>query len=175
VIAERVVVVGTYPPIPRPAAAATVAAVREAWAAGLEVTVVSPRVSAAHLAVPVAGPLAGRRLANVGRHTSARRVVLVTEPGMPVPAGPRWLQLVTAAGLARALRTFDHVTVVRVGDLDLPPALTSGADRIVDFPVAGPGPTGVSALGPPEVLPRERPRYLAGKVRRAVQARLGRL
>jgi hypothetical protein len=174
-VAERVVVVGTYPPIPRPAAAATVAAVREAWAAGFEVTVVSPRVSAAHLAVPVAGPLAGRRLANVGRHTSARRLVLVIEPGMPVPTGPGWLRWVTAAGLARALRTFDHVTVVRVGDLDLPTELTAAADQVVDFPMAAPAPAGVTALGPPEVSPRERPRYLAGKVRRAVRARLGRL
>jgi hypothetical protein len=174
-MAERVVVIGTYPPIPRPAAAATVAAVREAWDSGLDVTVVSPRVSAAHLAVPVAGPLAGRRLTNVGRHTAARRLVLVAEPGMPVPAGPRWLQLVTAAGLARALRHFDHVTLVRVGDLDLPPSLTSGAHRIVDVPVGDPGPPGVTVLGPREVLPRERPRYLAGKVRRAVRARLDRL
>jgi hypothetical protein len=170
-MANRVVVVGTYPPIPRPAAAATVAAVKEAWAAGLDVTVVSPRVSAAHLAVPVAGPLAGRRLANVGRHTSARRLVLVAEPGTPVPDGPRWRQWLTAAGLARALRTFDHVTLVRVGDVDLPPALTAEADRVVDFPVEDPGPVEVTALGPAEVLPRERPRYLAGKVRRAVRAR----
>jgi hypothetical protein len=94
---------------------------------------------------------------------------------MPVPVGPRWLQWLTAAGLARALRAFDHVTVVRVGALDLPSELTSGADRVVDFPVANPAPTGVTALGPPEVLPHERPRYLAGKVRRAVRARLGRL
>jgi hypothetical protein len=70
------------------------------------------------------------------------------------------------------LRRFDHVTLVRVGDLDLPPALTARADRIVDFPVADPGPPGVTPLGPPEVLPRDRPRYLAGKVRRAVRARL---
>jgi hypothetical protein len=41
------------------------AAVQRAWADGDEVTVASPRLSAAHLAVPVVGLLAGRRLGNL--------------------------------------------------------------------------------------------------------------
>ncbi len=84
----RVLVVGSYPPIPLPAAAATMAAVQRAWADGDEVTVASPRLSAAHLAVPVVGLLAGRRLGNLHRHTGASRLVMVLEPGLPVPSLP---------------------------------------------------------------------------------------
>lgn len=163
-------IVGTYPPIPLPAAAATVAAVKEAWDAGDEVTVVSPRMSAAHLAVAVAGPLAGRRLANVQRHTSTDRLVLVLEPGFPVPAGTRWKQWATVVGLARSLRRFEHVTVVTAGDLGKPEHyLASRAGRVVEFPVSARLSPGVTPLGPREVLPREFPRYLAGKALRLVR------
>jgi hypothetical protein len=170
-------VIGTYPPIPRPAAAATVAAVREAWAAGEEVKVVSPRLSAADLAVPVAGPLAGRRLLNVKRHAGADRLVLVAEAGFPVPDGAsRAVQWVTVAGLFRAMSRFDQVTLVRAGPLHLPPAiedqLCDAAMRVVDHQVEGEPPAAVTVLGPREVLPGERPRYLAGRVKRAVLSRV---
>ena len=95
------------------------AEVRRGWDAGHQVTVVSPRLSAADLMVPVAGPLAGHRLKNVQRHTSSNRVALVVEPGFPVPAGPGVLQWITVLGLVRALKAFDHVTVVRVGSAGL--------------------------------------------------------
>ena len=42
-VVAKSLVVGSYPPVPGPPAAATVAAVRRAWAAGREVVVVSPR------------------------------------------------------------------------------------------------------------------------------------
>jgi hypothetical protein len=189
---RRVLIVGSYPPIPLPAAAATVAAVRRAWAAGEEVTVVSPRVSAAHLAVPVVGILAGRRLSNLRRHTSATRAVVVVEPGVPVPIMARFtrvgtlVQWLTVRGILRAFGGFEQVTVVRVGPLGIPSRietlLVGGATAVIDHPhPANSRPGGITPLGPVEVLPKERPRQLAGLVARrllgrraeVVRARLG--
>lgn len=181
---DPVLVVGSYPPIPVAGNPVTVAEVRRAWAAGDEVVVVSPRLSAAHLAVPVSGPLAGRRLENVKRHTGARRLVLVVEPGFPLPRETVG-QLASAALLARAVRRFDHVRLVRVGTLDgiSPRAwhlLASAAHEVVSAE-AGPTAPGVTPLGPPEVPLSQQPRRLAGLIagrvlgRRApaVRARLG--
>lgn len=181
-----VLIVGSYPPIPVAGTPATVEEVRRAWAAGDEVTVVSPRLSAAHLTVPVYGPLAGRRLDNVRRHTGARRLVLVAEPGFPLPLlGP--MQVPSAAALARAMRSFEHVRLVRAGSLGgLTPRawamLEAAAHEVVP---AEPGPTalGVTPLGPREVPPSQQPRRLAALVARkalgsrapAVRARLGAL
>ncbi len=189
----KVLVVGSYPPIPLPAAAASVAAVQGAWAAGDEVTVVSPRLSAAHLAVPVAGIFAGRRLANLRRHTSATRAVLVLEPDMPVPGTSggqgsrrgletRLIQWLTVRGMVWAFRGFDHVTLVRVGDLGIPArveadllrAASEVLDHVGDESAAAPvlpRPDGVTPLGPPEVLARERPRQLAGLAARQLLGR----
>lgn len=177
-------VVGSYPPIPVAGAPVTLAEVRRAWAAGDEVTVVSPRLSAAHLAVPVHGALAARRLDNVRRHTGARRLVLVVEPGFPLPGSP-WLQLAAAAVLTRALRSFEHVRLVQAGSSpDVAPRawsmLTKVADEVSIEP-AGPSAPGVTPLGPPEVPLSERPRQVAGRVATkvlgprapAVRARLG--
>lgn len=190
-----VLVVGTYPPIPRPAAAASVAEVRRAWAEGLEVTVVSPRLSAAHLTVAIHGMLAGRRLENVRRLTGATRVVLVVEEGYPFSARSAVLERATAEVLARALVRFDQVRVVRVGDLGVSAAaigrLVAVATEVVDAPggvadseVPGYGVVpGVTVLGPPEARPSERPRQLVGAMARRllgprapqVRARLGSL
>jgi hypothetical protein len=133
---STVLIVGSYPPIPVAGAPVTLQEVRRAWDMGDEVTVVSPRISAAHLAAPVFGPLAGRRLDNVRRLTGARRLVLVVEPGFPFPPRPLLqlprvqlplvqlplvqlplvqlplVQLSTAAALARAMRRFDHSRLV---------------------------------------------------------------
>ena len=106
-------VVGSYPPLPGPATAATLAAVRRAWDDGRSVRVVSYRTGAADLAVPVAGPLAGRRLQQVHRHYGGPpAVVLVVQEGAPFTdlRGPQ--QLATAAGLALALRSFRRATLV---------------------------------------------------------------
>lgn len=185
---RRVLVVGSYPPIPLPAAGATVAAVRRAWADGHEVTVVSPRVSAAHLAVPVVGILAGRRLSNLRRHTSATRAVVVLEPGVPVPIRARTtvlrnlVQWLTVQGMLRSFAGFEHVTLVRVGELGIPTRiegrLVSAVSEVLDH-LDAPGATEtaghlvgpVTPLGPVEVPPRERPRQLAGA---AVRRLLGR-
>jgi hypothetical protein len=179
---ESLLVVGSYPPVPVAGAEATVAEVRRAWAAGDEVTVVSPRLSAAHLAVPISGPLAGRRLDNVRRHTGARRLVMVVERGFPLPDQPL-LQIITAASLAPVLRRFDHVRLVRAGGEVHPRAwalLAAAAGELAEAP-AGPTAPGVTPLGPTEVPLSERPRRLAAGVARrvlgsrapAVRARLG--
>jgi hypothetical protein len=184
---SRLLVVGTYPPIPLPAAAASVAAVRRGWDAGYEVTAISPRLSAAHLAVPVTGPFAGRRLDHVRRLTSASRLVLVVEPGFPVPVEPRLMQLMTIETLIRALRRFDHVTVVRVGPTGVPARverrLLAEANEVLDHPDGGSTLSGVTPLGPIETKPSERPRQLAGAAARlilgsrarAVRSRLGQI
>jgi hypothetical protein len=187
---RRVLIVGSYPPIPVAGAPATVREVRRAWAAGDEVTVVSPRISAAHLAVPVFGLLAGRRLDNVRRHTGAHRLVLVVEPGFPFPDSPV-LQAATAAALVVALRRFEHVRLVRVGAVPMPAAvwkrLAGAADEVVAEtpgpPVPGVTVPGVTVLGPPEVAWSERPAQIFGLVARrvlgsqapAVRGRLGRV
>lgn len=168
-VAPPVLVVGSYPPIPVPGAPATVAEVRRAWAAGDEVTVVSPRLSAAHLAVPVFGELAGRRLRNVARHTGARRLVLVVEEGFPFPSGPAPRQLVTALVLLLAFKEFGHVRLVRAGSVSLPTPvwnrLAAAADEVAEAE-PGPAATGVTPLGPPEVARSELPAHLADRAAR---------
>lgn len=179
---RQVLVVGSYPPIPIPAAAATLDAVRRAWAAGDEVTVVSPRVSAAHLSVPVVGVLAGRRLGNLRRHTGASHAVVVMERGFPIPATAgrgvaiRVVQWQTVHGMLQAFAGFEHVTLVRVGSLDVggraQRRLTQAATEVIDQEVGfGTGAGGVTALGPVETLPRERPRQIAGMVGRRLLGR----
>ena len=161
-----VLVVGSYPPIPVGGAAATVGEVRRAWAAGDEVRVVAPRLSAAHVAIPVTGLLAARRLDYARRRFGARRIVLVVEPGYPlVTRGTAW-------SLARALRRFDHVRLVRTSDV---PLRTAGWDRLAalahEVDVAEPGPTapGVTPLGPPEVTMWVRVRARLAPLRRMLR------
>lgn len=167
----RVAVVGSYPPIPLPSAAASAREVRRAWDGGFEVTVVAPRISAAHLTVAVHGLLAGRRLEAVRRFTGATRVVLVVEDGYPLPGGPAALQHASAVVLARALRRFEHSRLVLVGEPNVAAAalarLAGAASEVVDAP-GGPGAPGVSALGPTEVLPSERPRQFLSLAARTV-------
>ena len=112
-----VVVVGSYPPLPGPATAATLAAVRRAWDDGRSVRVVSYRTGAADLAVPVAGPLAGRRLQQVRRHYGGPpAVVLVVQEGAPFTDLRAPQQLATATGLALALASFRRATLVVAED-----------------------------------------------------------
>jgi hypothetical protein len=167
------------------------AAVQRAWADGDEVTVASPRLSAAHLAVPVVGLLAGRRLGNLHRHTGASRLVMVLEPGLPVPSllprrsgsslQPGWLigrlhQWLTVEALRPALGGFEQVTLVRVGDLGMSAwverRLLGAAAEVVEEPPSpastAPEAVGVTTLGPVEVPPRERPQQIAGVLARRV-------
>lgn len=172
---RRVLVVGSYPPIPLPAATATVEAVRNAWADGDEVTVASPRPSAAHLAVPIAGVRAGRRLASLRRDTSACRAVIVVEQGFPVPVtergglAVRLIQGQTVRGLVRAFAGFERVTLVLVGALGVPHRVEAGlkgaAHEVIEYP-GGDRPPGVTPLGPQETRLQERPQQLLGSIAR---------
>lgn len=166
-MSDTVLVVGSYPPVPVPGSAASVAEVRRAWAEGNEVVVAAPRLGAAHLTVPVAGVLAGRRLANLGRVTGARRVVLVVEDGFPFSQKAMPLQVMTAAALMWAFRTFDRVRVVRVSGGGPSPfvwkRLVAAADETDDVE-GGRATPGVTPLGPPEQTPRERAKSLLNRV-----------
>jgi hypothetical protein len=127
-------VTGSYPPVPGAPAAATVAAVRRAWAQGREVVVVSPRVSAAPEVAPLAGLAAGRVLARLRREHGCPEVVVCMEPGLPFPlldgAGGaaarlrRPLRHLLAARAARrlagVLAGFESAEVVVTGDLAVP-------------------------------------------------------
>lgn len=166
-----VLVVGSYPPVPVPGAAATVAEVQRAWAAGDEVVVVAPRLSASHLTVAVHGLLAGRRLANVRRVTATDRLVIVVEDGYPLPSRPLPHQLASAAVLVRALRGFAYVRVVQVGGAGIHPFTSRLLRRAVDDYAAipsGPGAAGVTPLGPAELRLRDRAAVLAGRGARRV-------
>jgi len=172
-VTAPVLVVGSYPPIPVPGAPVTVAEVRRVWAEGGEVTVVAPRLSASHLAVPIWGPLAGRRLDNVRRHTGARRLVLVVEDGFPFPAGRRLRQMATAAVLVRALARFEHVRLVRAGPVTglWGPAWARVAAAATEVVTVEPGPAspGVTPLGPPEVTVADRARRAGRPVKRLLR------
>ncbi len=110
-------VVGSYPPVPGPASAATVAAVERAWAAGYEVRVISPRPSAAARVLAFDGPGLGAELERRCRTGSYRRVVVCAEPGWPFPAEPGLLSgpRRTARRLARALATVREAELVLTG------------------------------------------------------------
>jgi hypothetical protein len=109
--------------MPGPATGATLAAVRRAWDQDKTVRVVSYRNGAADLVVPVAGPLAGRRLEQVRRHYGGPpEVVLVLQEGAPFSDLRISQQLATAAGLAIALRRFRQASVVVGEDPGVLPA-----------------------------------------------------
>ena len=125
--ARRYLVAGSYPPLPGEAPAATLAAVRRAWAGGAEVVVASPRPSAAKY-VLASGKSLGRQLAALRRREGCDGVVLCVEPGWPLmPVGSsRWRSFGgwrrrTARGLTNALLGFSQAEVVVTGapdDLD---------------------------------------------------------
>jgi hypothetical protein len=135
-----VLVFGSYPPVPGPASAATVAAVRRVWADGYEVLVASPRPSAAHVSARLVGPLAGYRLTRLRRSTGAtERLIFGLERGVPLPVSSavcseraRARQRATVMGLMFAFRRFRHVTVILTGDLQVPPGVLAPLWRSVD-------------------------------------------
>ncbi|MGD0809914.1 MAG: hypothetical protein ABSA91_09440 [Acidimicrobiales bacterium] len=116
---HRVLVVGSYPPVPGAPAAATVAAVRRAWEAGAEVVVVSPRPSAAPFVVPLAGPAFGHELAELRLVHGCSGLVLCLEPGWPFAANARGASFAagTARALAEAISGFERAELVITGEL----------------------------------------------------------
>lgn len=97
----KVLVVGSYPPVPGAAAEATFQAVKRLWAQGHEVEVASPRPSAAHYR---AWPFLD--LAKLVHLSGAERVVLCVEPGWPLPRN-----LPKLPALLRASRDMDLIVV----------------------------------------------------------------
>ncbi len=80
-----VLIVGSFPPLPSLAAAATVATVRRELESGRTVVTASPRPSAASLVLRLTGPLGAWRLEQVRRSCAAAKLVLSVEPGWPLP------------------------------------------------------------------------------------------
>jgi hypothetical protein len=127
------VVVGSYPPMPGPATAATIAAVRRGWDAGTSVQVVSYRTGAAPIAVPVTGAIAGWRLEQVRRHFGGpAQVALGLQPGVPFSDPRPAQQIATAVGLAVALRRFERATLLVGEDPEVPPVCLQVLARVAD-------------------------------------------
>lgn len=126
----RRLVVGTYPPVPGPASAATLAAVRRGWASGREVVVASPRPSAAQEVVPVGGPAVGGAIAKLGRRLGCTELVVCLEPAWPFAprpgtTGTRSADRVGRAvqAMAEAMSEFDRAELVVTGEIGLAPSL----------------------------------------------------
>ena len=171
-------VAGSYPPIPVPAAEATVDAVRRALSEGHEVKVVSPRPSAAHYAGALVGFIAGRRLNGLRRVTRCDRLVFCLEPEVPfdppgkTTVGSTRRAMITARLLARSFRRFDHTTLIIAGDSGAPAeavrVLEEAADEVVEDRRTGTPPPGVTTRGPVEMRPRDLVRRFAGGAVRKV-------
>ncbi len=133
--------VGSYPPVPGPASAATLAAVERAREAGYEVRVISPRPSAAARVMAFDGPGFGAELERRCRLNAYDRVVVCAQPGWPFPARPGLLSgpARTARRLARAL------AVAREAELVLTGPVADMAPVIVSLPLLWPAVGTVSA------------------------------
>jgi hypothetical protein len=112
----RTVIYGEYPPIPGPAAAATLAAVRARLAGGAEVEVVSPRPSAAHHHADLATV---RGAALLARLAPGADLDLTLDPAVLTHGGSRAAS--AQALLAAAVAGARHCTV-QLGPLGAPTA-----------------------------------------------------
>jgi len=108
---DRVLVAGSYPPLPGAAAARTLGVVQAMTGRGAEVTVVSPRPTAAHHYGRLVGWRAGWTLRRLRRLTGAEQLMLCTEPGMPFVRGRPWQRRATIASLAWAMGGFGSVVI----------------------------------------------------------------
>lgn len=137
-MANRVLVVGSYPPVPLPEASATAAAVAAVAAHGGEVEVLAPRPCAAHHTASFHSWRGALAVARLGRRFDT--VVLRIERGFPLsPQAGRWRRVSGLAALGFALRTARE-SVVQIEAVDVVPSAfrttASGvfwraADRIV--------------------------------------------
>ncbi len=174
-VVAKSLVVGSYPPVPGPPAAATVAAVRRAWAAGREVVVVSPRPSAAPLVLKATGARGiAREVVRLGRQNGCDEVVLCLEPGWPL----RRRSGSGGRSLAAALSLFGHAEVVVTGGTSgevsayggahaslwrAAAAVTASSEEVAAFLRAAGAPA-VEVYGPFEGAGRHGPCFPAGTV-----------
>jgi hypothetical protein len=127
------VVVGSYPPMPGPATAVTIAAVRRGWDAGTDVQVVSYRTGAAPISVPVTGTVAGWRIEQIRRHFGGpAHIALGLQKGVPFSDSRPAQQIATAVGLAAALRRFERATLLVGEDPEVPPMCLQVLAQVAD-------------------------------------------
>jgi hypothetical protein len=179
--AEVVLIVGSFPPLPTPAASATVAAVRRELGSGRIVVTASPRASAAAHVLPVTGPLGAWRLEQARRRFAATNLILSVEPGWPLPPGTfavlrrfaRATLLVSeptpaVLGVVRRLR-HAAAEVVLGHESSGPEAVAALAFaapglplRVEHYASLGRPVTGVTPLGPPEPSTSQPARRMLG-------------
>jgi len=163
-----VLIVGSFPPLPSPAAAATVATVRRELESGRTVVTASPRPSAASLVLRLTGPLGAWRLEQVRRSCAAAKLVLSVEPGWPLPpatfvvlrgfADVSLLVSEPTPAVLRVVRRLRRVTeVVLAGQAGRPEVVAAVALavpgvplRVLTVPPLGTPVVGVTPLGPRE-------------------------
>ena len=158
---SRVLVAGSYPPVPGPAAQVTLAEVRRILAEGDEVEVVSPRTSAAHHVGTLWGLRAPTTLARLRRRGRFDRLVFCLEPTVPFDVGVSRRRLgLEVRALGASLGRFAAV------ELLVPPSLVDheGVARLArarnvtvrHWPLAEDPVPGVTAHGPPRWVRGER-------------------
>jgi hypothetical protein len=167
-----VLLVGSFPPVGGPASAASIAALRRAWAEGDEVVTASLRAGTGDLVARVAGPLAGWRLERA-RRAAGRPPRLILglscgQFGLDLPqssldeSGPSGdpvqegvgtsvrrvagvgVAALSVAGLVVSLGRFEQVTVLLTGPLGLPRPLRRLLWRPVDTVVVEAGGEGAA-------------------------------
>lgn len=123
---NRVLVVGSYPPVPLPEASATAASVAALAANGATVEVLAPRPCAAHHTASFHSWRGAIALARLARRFDL--VVLRIEPGFPLAAGSgRWHRLSRLVALALALRASKPTAVHIAEAAAVPPAFRGAA------------------------------------------------
>lgn len=132
---RRVLVVGSYPPVPLPEAAATAAAVAVFATNGDEVEILAPRPCAAHHTASFHSWRGALALARLARRFDV--VVLRLEGGFPVTARhARWRRAAGLASLGLALRTA-RSAVVHIEDLAVVPRPLGGIAASMLWGAAG--------------------------------------
>lgn len=115
---SKVLVAGSYPPVPGRAASASFAEVGRHVARSDDVTVLSPRPSAAHRHGPMTGIGAAATLWLHRRFTGANCLVLCLEMGVPIHVGAGRLRTrLETMALSLSLRRFDRVTLLLGADV----------------------------------------------------------
>ena len=160
---------GSFPPLPSSAAAATVAIVRRELESGRTVVTASPRPSAASLVLRLTGPLGAWRLERVRRSCGAAKLVLSVEPGWPLPpaisvvlhrfADVSLLVSEPTFAVLRVVRRLRRVAeVVLAGQAGRPEVVAAVALAVPEVPlrVVAVPPLGTPVVGITPLGPRER-------------------